>query len=63
MTEKIRRQILAIRASGRINMFDVPGVQIIANEMEFYELVIFLEEKKQAYVHFIFTGEVESADE
>ena len=35
MTEEIRKQILAIRDTGRSNMFDVPAVQRIAHEMEF----------------------------
>ena len=43
MTEKIREQILAVRATWHTNMFDVPTVQYIANEMRFYELVVFLE--------------------
>ena len=38
-------------------MFDVLMVQYIANEMRFYELVVFLEEHRSEYVHFIFTGE------
>lgn len=38
-------------------MFDVPMVQYIANEMRFYELVVFLEEHRDEYVHFILTGE------
>ena len=33
MTEKIREQILIVRKTGRTNMFDVPTVQYIANEM------------------------------
>ncbi len=33
MTEKIREQILAVRKTGCTNMFDVPMVQYIANEM------------------------------
>ena len=57
MTEKVREQILAVRKSGFTNMFDVPMVQYIANEMRFYELVVFLEEHRSEYVHFIFTGE------
>ena len=57
MTEKVREQILAIRKTGRTNMFDVPMVQYIANEMRFYELVVFLEEHRSEYVHFILTGE------
>ena len=50
-------QILAIRKTGRTNMFDVPMAQYIANEMRFYELVVFLEEHRGEYVHFILTGE------
>ena len=57
MTEKIREQIFAIRDTGRTNMFDVPMVQNIAHEMRLYELVIFLEEHRSEYVHFILTGE------
>ena len=57
MNEKIREQILAVRKTGHTNMFDVPMVQYIANEMRFYELVVFLEEHRSEYVHFIFTGE------
>ena len=57
MTDKIREQILAVRKTGRTNMFDIPMVQYIANEMWFYELVIFLEEHRSEYVHFILTGE------
>ena len=48
---------MAVRNTGYTNMLDVPRVQNIANEMRFYELVIFLEEHRSEYVHFIFTGE------
>ncbi len=58
MTDKVRDQILAVRATGRTNMFDLNMVQNIANEMNFYELVIFIEEDKDAYVRFILTGEM-----
>ena len=39
------------------NMFDTNMVQVIANEMKFYELVIFIEEHKGDYAKFILTGE------
>lgn len=58
MDEKIKEQILYIRATGLINMFNVPMVQRLANEYGFYELVIFLEENRETYVHFILYGEV-----
>lgn len=57
MDEKVKEQILAVRATGRTNMFDTNMVQIIANEMRFYELVIFIEEQREDYVNFILKGE------
>jgi len=57
MNEKIVSQIRDIRNSGRVNMFDVPGVQRMAFTMEFYELICFIEENRAAYVRFILTGE------
>ena len=36
MTDKIREQILAVRKTGRTNMFDIPMVQYIANEMAIF---------------------------
>jgi hypothetical protein len=45
MTEKIKEQILAVRDTGLTNMFDVSAVQRIANDMGFYELVVYLEEQ------------------
>ena len=59
MTEKVIDQILAVRETGRTNMFDVNMVQMIANEMEFYELVVFIEEHKSDYVQFILSGKTE----
>ena len=53
---KIKEQILAVRNTGLTNMFDTRAVQVIANEMGFYELVIFLEEHKKEYVQFILYG-------
>ena len=57
MTETIREQILAIRDSGLTNMFDLPMVQRLAYERDFFDLVIYLEEHPKEYVHFILTGE------
>ncbi len=59
MSDIIREQILVVRATGRTNMFDIPMVQYIANEMRCYELVIFLEEHRSEYVHFILKGETQ----
>ena len=57
MNEKVFAQILDIRDSGQVNMFDVSSVQRMAFEMGFYELVCFIEEDRAAYVRFILTGE------
>jgi len=57
MTDKVRKQILDIRETGLTNMFDVMAVQRIANDMGFYELVLFLEDNRKEYTHFILTGE------
>lgn len=57
MTEIIKEQIIAIRNTGLTNMFDVNMVQRLAHERDFFELVIFIEEHRKEYVHFILTGE------
>ena len=57
MTETIKEQILAIRDSGLTNMFDLPVVQRLAYERNFFDLVIYIEEHPKEYAHFILTGE------
>ena len=57
INEIVKKQILAIRDTGRTNMFDVNMVQFLANEYGYYELVIFLEEHRKEYVKFILMGE------
>ena len=57
MSETVKKQILDIRDTGLTNMFDVRTVQRIANDRSFYELVVYLEEHRREYAHFIFTGE------
>ena len=56
MTETIRKQVLTVRATGETNMLDTRRVQVIANRMGFYELVVYLEEHRTEYVNFILTG-------
>ena len=60
MSDEVFRQLMAIRDTGRVNMLDVPAVQRMAFESGFYELVCFIEEHREAYVHFILTGEKRS---
>ena len=57
MTEIVKEQILAIRETGLTNMFDLPVVQRLAYERDFFDLVVYLEEHPKEYVHFILTGE------
>jgi hypothetical protein len=56
ITDKIYRQIIAIRDSGVCNMFDLSKVQEEAYKKGFYELVVFLNEHKIEYAEFILTG-------
>ncbi len=56
MDAKVKQQIMAIRDSGETNMLDTRMVQYIANREGFYELVVFIEEHRDRYVNFIFTG-------
>ena len=57
MNETVKKQILAVRDTGLTNMFDLSAVQRIAYDMDFFDLVCFLEEEKASYVRFILTGE------
>lgn len=57
MADKVKEQILAVRDTGKTNMFDTARVQRMAYDRGFYELVLFLEEHKKEYAHFILTGE------
>lgn len=57
-TQTVRDQILKIRESGKSNMLLVPAVQRIASDLGYYELMIFIEDHRKAYVAFIMTGHV-----
>lgn len=63
MDEKVLEQLMAVRSSGKSNMFDTIAVQRIAFEAGFYELVNFIEENRTAYVRFILTGEMPAEPE
>ena len=58
MNDKIREQILAVRATGATNMFDIHAVQRIAFDSGYYELVDLIETNRKAYADFILTGEM-----
>lgn len=57
MPDVVKEQILAIRATGQTNMFDVKAVFELAMQMEFPELADFIFMDTKAYSHFILTGE------
>jgi len=57
MTEIVKEEILAIRDTGLTNMFDLPVVQRLAYERDFFDLVVYIEEHPKEYAHFILTGE------
>ena len=57
MNEKVKEQLLAVRENGLTNMLDQNAVQRIAYDIDFFELVNFIEENKSAYVRFILTGD------
>ncbi len=52
MTDTVKEQILAIRATG----LDVYAVQQLAFECDYFELVCYIEDDRAGYVHFILTG-------
>ena len=65
MTQKVKEHILAVRATGGTNMFDVPVVQRIAQSLNFFELVNYLADRDnwKEYSHFIMTGEAPIEDD
>ena len=57
----LRDQILAVRDTGLVNMFDRFGVQRVAFDRNLFELVCFLEEPEnlKRYATFIVKGVLE----
>lgn len=57
MDNVVREQLMKVRDTALTNMFDINSVQRIAFEMEFFELVNFIDEQPKDYVNFIIHGE------
>ena len=57
MDKKIRDEILDIRSTGLANMLDIPYVQRLAFNRNCFDLVLFIEEHRKEYVHFILYGD------
>lgn len=52
-TDRVVKQIMEIRASGKYNMFDGIGIQREAYDRGFFELVLLIEEHGEEYISFI----------
>ena len=52
---KLKEQILDIRDSGLANMLDANAVQAVAYERGYYQLVLFIENRRRDYQRFIMT--------
>ena len=59
MTDKVFRQLLAVRDSGVCNMLSINEVQRYAFDNDYFELVMYIEDHKDKYCHFIMTGREE----
>lgn len=58
MTDKIKNQILAVRATGAVNMFDLHRVSELCDVLGFDELQDYIIKNKTDYFNFILTGKV-----
>ena len=58
INDTLKEQIITVRDTGKTNMFDIPQVQRIAYDLELFELVEFLEDRRYraAYSNFILHG-------
>lgn len=57
MDEKMREEVLKVRTSGICNMLDLPFVQRVAFDNNFFDLVLFISDHKDEYVRFILYGD------
>ena len=57
MDEVLKGQILEVRDTGLVNMFDVRGVREVAEALDLDELVEYIDEGAEGYASFILYGE------
>ena len=63
VSKEVREGILAVRGTGRTNMFDVDAVKEIAYELGYEEVVDWIENHEREYAAGIFEGfEVQTAE-
>lgn len=63
MTQTVFDQIMEIRSGGLTNMLDINAVQRLAFDAGLYEMVVYIEEDKSRYFHFILTGTLPEGEE
>ena len=54
--DRIRQQVLQIRNTGEVNMFDVENVKRLAYYYKCHDLVDYLTTDRASYVNLILTG-------
>ena len=59
MTDTVYDQAMAIRATGKVNMFSLQEVFELALQMNFDELADYIFSSTEAYCNFILSGERE----
>lgn len=57
MTDTIKKQILSIKNSENVNMFDINMVLLIAEREEFSDLISFIENNQTEYIQFVMSNE------
>lgn len=57
MDETLKTEVEDIRRTGTCNMLDLPYVQCLAFDRNYYDLVLFIEDHRKEYVHFILYGD------
>lgn len=50
ITPGLIEDINEIRLSGEVNMLDRDGVQVIANDMEYFDLVVWIQDNQNDYM-------------
>ncbi|MBB1123784.1 DUF5049 domain-containing protein [Limosilactobacillus sp. Lr3000] len=54
--DRIRKQVLTIRDTGEVNMFDVPNVERLAYYYNCHDLTEYIHEDRAGYLNLIMTG-------
>lgn len=54
--DRIRQQILQIRNTGEVNMFDIENVKRLAYYYNYHDLIDYLTTGRAGYVNLILTG-------